>query len=179
MADSTKWIKCPGDYNIYTQYTLDEFWKKHRKEYPFSGKEMRAFMRRFAERVHEELLSNPNGMKLDKLGTLIISGNENDIKDHSRSTDDKVIYHRNIKTNKVIYTAHYIFGKTRGGTVLSFLWRFKTTVPLRQKIKKRIDEGNFRHWFVFNRMNDVKRLGVPVEYRRESRESIIKNANKK
>lgn len=160
---STKWVKCVGDYNAYTQYSLDEFWKLHGKEYSFSRKEMVAFMRKFGELVHEEILKNPDGIRLDKLGTLIISGNENDIKDPVRSTTDKTYYYRNLKTNRVIYTCHYIIGKNKGGTVLSFLWRFRTTVPLRQKIKKAIDDNRHTHWFVFERMNDVKRLGVPLD----------------
>lgn len=163
---STKWIKCVGDYNRYTQYSLDEFWKLHGKEYSFSRKEMVAFMRKFGELVHEEVLRNPNGMRLDNLGTLVISGNENDIRDDSRSTKEKTFYYRNLKTNRVIYTCHYIYGKTRGGTFLSFMWNFRTTVPLRQKIKKAIDEDNFRHWFVFDKRNSVKRLGVPAEINR-------------
>ena len=160
MAEPTKWIKSPGDYNLYTQFSLDEFWKLNRKKYPFKKPEMLKFMRRFAERVHDELLRNPDGMRLGKFGTLIISGNENDTKDKQRSTKDKTFYHRNLKTNKVIYTVNYIFGKDRGGTMFSFLWRFKTTVPLRQKIKKCIDEDNFRHWYVFEKQGDVSRLGV-------------------
>lgn len=165
---STKWIKCVGDYNRYTQYTLDEFWKANKKNYKFKKSEMIKFMRRFAERVHEEMLNNPDGIRLDKVGTFIISGNENDIKDKQRSTKDKPFYHRNIKTNRVIYTVNYIFGKRRGGTMFSFLWKFRTTVPLRQKIKKRIDEDNFRHWYIFEKKDDVKRLGVPVEIPRRT-----------
>lgn len=165
---STKWIKCVGDYNRYTQYTLDEFWKANKSKYKFKKSEMIKFMRRFAELVHEEMLNNPDGIRLDKVGTFIISGNENDTKDKQRSTKDKSFYHRNLKTNRVIYTVNYIFGKGRGGTMFSFLWRFRTTVPLRQKIKKRIDEDNFRHWYVFEKKDDVKRLGVPVEIPRRT-----------
>lgn len=163
MSEPTKWIKSPGDYNLYTQFSLDEFWKLNGKKYPFKKPEMLKFMRRFAERVHEEILRNPDGMRLGKFGTLIISGNENDIKDKQRSTKDKTFYHRNLKTNQVIYTVNYIFGKDKGGTMFSFLWKFRTTVPLRQKIKKCIDEDNFRHWYIFKEMGDVKRLGVPVD----------------
>lgn len=165
---STKWIKCVGDYNRYTQYTLDEFWKANKSKYKFKKSEMIKFMRRFAELVHEEMLSNPDGIRLDKIGTFIISGNENDIKNKQRSTKDKSFYHRNIKTNRVIYTVNYIFGKGRGGTMFSFLWKFRTTVPLRQKIKKRIDEDNFRHWYIFEKKDDVKRLGVPVDIPRRT-----------
>lgn len=165
---STKWIKCVGDYNRYTQYSLDEFWKANGKNYSFKKSEMLKFMRRFAELFHEELLRNPDGMRLDKLGTFIISGNQNDIKDKQKSTKSKTIYHRNLKTNQVIYTVNYIFGKNKGGTMFSFLWKFRTTVPLRLKIKKRIDEDNFRHWYVFEKKGDVKRLGVPVDIPRRT-----------
>lgn len=163
MGSNPKYIKSPGDYNSYSVYTWDEFWKKNRKNYNIGTVDAVNLMRRFAQRVHEIILTNPDGFRFN-FGTLMIAGARGDYKDITRSNREKRIDYRNLKTDKVVYTVRYIYGRGRGRVYTGILWRFRTTVPLRQKIKQMIDEGNFKHWYVFENYGDVPAHEIPVEF---------------
>lgn len=165
----------PGDWSRYTCYTWEEFWRANKSKYSLNAVQANKVLRRFAEKVHELILTNPEGVKFP-FGTLFVAGNEMDAKDISKSTKEKRVEYRNIKTNRVVYTVRYIFGQTRGRVYNGFMWRFRTTVPLRKKIKQMIDQDNFRHWYIFDKYGDAPRLGVPAELIRTKQER--KNANK-
>lgn len=159
-------LKSKGDYTRYTCFSWDEFLKKNHKKYSFSRVEANKIMKRFALLCHEEIFQNPEGLKLFRIGTIIISGNPCDKKDPQKSNKDKRMDYRNVKTNQVVYTSKYIYGKGRGKCLLSLLWNFKNTVPFRQRIKKMIDEGKHHHWFVTEKMNDIIMIGIPPERRK-------------
>lgn len=167
MGSNPKYIKSPGDYNRYTDYTFADFWKNNRKKYKFKANEAGEILKKFALLVHEEMLTNPDGFRLpSRVGTLIIYGIETDCKDLRRSTKEKRYDLRNLNTNRVVFIPGYIFGKDRGSHTAAILWLYKSTVPLRKKMKQKIDEGNFRHWFVLKRRGDIARYDIPPEHQR-------------
>lgn len=167
MGSNPKYIKSPGDYNKYTDYTFFDFWNQNKNKYKISKARSQEIIRKFGELVHEEMLSNPDGFRLPyRVGTLIIAGVETDCKDVKRSTKEKRLELRNLKTNKVVFFPSYIFGKSRGACYLSLLWRFKSTVPLRRKIKERVDLDMFRHWFVLRKKSDLPRYDIPADIKR-------------
>lgn len=163
MGSSPKYIKSPGDYNKYTTYTWDEFIKANGKKYKFTRPEATEVIKRFSKRCHDLLLDNADGIRFN-FGTLMVAGMQGDFVDKSRSTKDKPILFRNLKTDRVVYTIKYIFGRERGRVYTGVLWKFRSTVPLRQRMKQIIDQGNHRHWYVFNTLGDVPNIGIPVEY---------------
>lgn len=164
MGSNPKYIKSPGDYNKYTDYTFAEFWKQNRKNYKFKVGKAIEVMRKFAQLVHQEVLDNTEGFKLPgRIGTLMMSGSEGQAKDSNRSNKDKTVYHRNVQTNQVIYKVVYMFGSGRGETKTSIVWKFKSTTPLRNAIKQRIDQDKFRHWIVVNYPRDIFRYGINPE----------------
>jgi tricorn protease-like protein len=168
MGSNPKYIKSPGDYNRYTDYTFVDFWNQNKNNYKFSRVKALEILKRFANLVHEEMLTNPDGFRLpSRVGTLIIYGVETDCKDMKRSTKDKRFELRNLNTNRIVFSPGFIFGQSRGNHSGAILWKFKSTVPLRQKMKQKIDEGNFRHWFVLKRKGDLPRYDIPPEIKRK------------
>lgn len=138
-----------GDYNKYVQYSLPEFWEKNKHKYSFKYDHVQDFMILFAKKVHEQMLENPDGIKLGRLGSFIVYGSEMDAVNQTKSTKDKTLLYRNINTGGIVYSAMYLFNREHGGTFMSFMWKFKSPYPLRTSIKKYIDMKKFRHWFVF------------------------------
>lgn len=170
MGSNPKYIKSPGDYNKYTDFTFSDFWKLNKKKYKgkISWKEARAIMIKFAKLVHEEMLNNPDGIKLpSNVGTLIITGAEGHPKDYKHTTKEKRVEHRNVKTNQVVYSCGYIYGTKRGKCFSSLLWQYRSTVPLRQAIKDRVVEDNFHHWFVLKKKGDLPRYDIPIFIKNE------------
>lgn len=151
------------DWDRYTSWTWFDFWKENKRKYKMSDPESTKLINRFCKRCHDLVLENPDGIRFP-FGTFMVAGMKGDFKDISRSTKDRRIDYRNLKTDQVVYTIRYIFGKTRGRVYTGVLWRFRTTVPLRQRIKKIIDEGNYKHWYVFDKFGDVPAFGIPIEY---------------
>ena len=169
MGSNPKYIKSPGDYNRYTDYTFVDFWKANKHKYKFKRKKALEILKKFANLVHEEMLNNPDGFRLpSRVGTLIIYGVRADCKDVRRSTKEKRFELRNLNTDRIVYIPGYIYGKSRGNHTAAVLWQFKSTVPLRQKMKSKIDEGNFRHWFVLRRRGDIARYDIPPEIKRKN-----------
>lgn len=152
-----------GDSKRYTSWTWFNFWKENKDKYPFTASEASQIINRFCRRCHDLILENPDGVRFP-FGTLMVAGVQGDFKNKIKSTKDLRIDYRNLKTNKVVYTVRYIYGLGRGRVFTGLLWKFRTTVPLRQRIKQMIDEGKFRHWYVFDKFKDVPAFGVPTEY---------------
>lgn len=158
----------PGDMNQYTQYTFADFWKLNHKQYKLSKLEARDTMRKFAQLVHEEMLNNPDGFKIPRIGTLIIFGIKTDTKISYLSTKEKRVEFRNVKTDRVCYFPTYIWGKNRGKCRFSLLWNIKSTVPLRKKIKQKIDNNDFNHWFILKNRRDAPMYDISPELRKDA-----------
>lgn len=155
-------LKSAGDYNKYTCYSWSEFWESEGSKYKMKRTVATKVIERFGKRIHDLILDNPEGVQFN-FGTLMMAGAQGDFKNPAKSTLDNIVDYRNVKTDKVVYTVRYIYGKGRGKLFTGILWKFRTTVPLRQRIKKMIEEGNFRHWFIFKSFKDVPRFGINSE----------------
>lgn len=162
-------LKSAGDYNRYSCYSWDEFCKKNLKNYPFKRTQANEILKRFAKLCHEEIYKNPEGLKIFKIGTIIISGAAIDVTDRKRSTQEKRVLFRNVKTNQVVYTSHYIYGRGRGKCLLSLLWKFRNTVPFRRQMKRIIDENKHHHWFVTKNLKDILRIGIDYDKARSNK----------
>jgi len=126
-------LKSPGDFNRTTTYTWTEFIRAKGKEYSLTKTQASNVIKRFGRRVHDLILENPDGVRFP-FGTLLVAGKQGDAKDRSRSTKDRTIDYRNLKTDKVVFTIRYIYGYERGRVYTGVLWKFRGTVPLRQRI---------------------------------------------
>lgn len=168
MGSDPNLIKSPGDYNLYTDYTFVDFWKQNNKKYSFTREQAGAVLKKFAKMVHEEVLNNPDGFRLpSNVGTIIISGNKGFPKDNKRSTPDKIIEHRNVHSDGLVFSCDYIFGLGRGRCYGSLLWRFRTTVPLRKAIQKRVLDNDYQHWLVVDKIKDIIRYDIPAHIPRK------------
>ena len=72
-----------------------------------------------------------------RVGTLIIYGVRTDCKDVKRSTKEKRFELRNQTQIELCFLLDTSLEKSRGNHTAAILWQFRSTVPLRQKMKQK------------------------------------------
>lgn len=155
-----------GAHNRWEINTMKESWTE---DLGLTKGQWKNFLKEMSYLICDEIVNNPEGFILPyKMGLLIVSGSQEKPKNHKYSTKDKTIRHRNNHTGGLAYGCKYLYGMGRGKFSLSHIYKYRTSVPLRTRLNKKIMSGVYK-FYEFENFNDVKRLGVPAHIQRKNK----------
>lgn len=146
-----------GAQSEYTLNTVKESWDK---SLGLSKGEWLQFMRKVSRLICKEVATNPEGFELpNKMGLIQVAGYIGNPKDLRHSTDDKTVYYRNNHTGGYVYKCYYLYGKKRGMTGFSNMFKFRTSAPLRKMIHEQIKK-DADLYYKFETAGDVFRMDI-------------------